>query len=779
MRSAPFRVGIGGIAIESSTFSPHPSTLQDFTVRRGPEMQPRYPFLPGWRFRERDDVTWLPCRTPGHPRWPRQRGRVRALKGELLDRVRAALPLDGFFFDVHGAMAVQGLEDAEADLAGAIRRLVGPRCLFTTGQDLHGNVSARLVELVDLFTAHRLAPHDDAPLTTERACTLLLACLTAAPGPCEPGRASRPSSPASAPAPWSSRGKTVYARLAESDGVAGVLDASLWVGYAWADGRAAGRASSSPAPAPPRSRPRPGRSPAASGTPATPSTSWPPLAPPTGASSAPRARCAGAGHLHQRLGGQSHRRRRRRRPLLPGPPPGAPPLRRRRGQRHLRQHPRPGRGRSVPPRRPRPGRPPLPGRRARPAARRPLACAAPSPRSCAMIRWAGTSPPSAQGGVHAVVTSAASRTTMCATCWPSASTPPGTTSPRSRSATRPDLRAAARHACWPSPRGGRPGHPGLTYRRVPRPVFPLDPAMAWEPDVRLFGDQYRRRRTAARRKSVAAKRCLMIGGGGMAGNWLRRFFPPFAGRLEVVGLVDVSEAVLAEAGDFLGLPAPRRFTRIAPAFETVDADFCAIVVPPAHHEEAVLGAVGRGLPILSEKPVADTWEASLRIRRCRAPGGAEDAGGPELPLHRAQPDPTGGAAGGRPGRLNYLVGRFAADYRLYGSWGKAFRHEIPHGLLVEGSVHHFDMLRNLAGADSPASPGGVEPGLEHVQGRLQRLYLMEMTNGVRPATRGRGRRRRAELLARRALPGGVRGGRHRGRARPQVRIHRFAPGRGW
>ena len=45
-------------------------------------------------------------------------------------------------------MAVQGLEDAEADLAGAIRRLVGPRCLMTTGQDLHGNVSARLVRPV-------------------------------------------------------------------------------------------------------------------------------------------------------------------------------------------------------------------------------------------------------------------------------------------------------------------------------------------------------------------------------------------------------------------------------------------------------------------------------------------------------------------------------------------------------------------------------------------------------------------------------------------------------
>jgi microcystin degradation protein MlrC len=30
-------------------------------------------------------------------------------------------------------------------------------------------------------------------------------------------------------------GKTVYGRLKESDAVPGVIDPSLWVGYAWAD----------------------------------------------------------------------------------------------------------------------------------------------------------------------------------------------------------------------------------------------------------------------------------------------------------------------------------------------------------------------------------------------------------------------------------------------------------------------------------------------------------------------------------------------------------------
>jgi microcystin degradation protein MlrC len=236
VRTERARIGIGGIAIESSTFAPRLSTVDDFAVLRGGELLARYQFLPAGRFRDRDDVTWLPClHARAIPGGPVSAPAYRALKGELLDRVRAVLPLDGFFFDVHGAMFVEGMEDAEADLAAAVRDLVGPACLVATGQDLHGNVSARLVELVDVFTAHRLAPHDDALLTRERACALLLTCLD---GRIRPRRAWT-RIPALLPGERTSTlvepGATVYARLAESAAVDGVLDASLWVGYAWAD----------------------------------------------------------------------------------------------------------------------------------------------------------------------------------------------------------------------------------------------------------------------------------------------------------------------------------------------------------------------------------------------------------------------------------------------------------------------------------------------------------------------------------------------------------------
>lgn len=226
---------MGGIAIEISTFSPLPSTLADFTILRGDELLTRYPFLPGWQLhqdgRARDDVTWLPClHARAIPGGPMTAAAYAAMKGELLERISAALPLDGFYLDVHGAMYVQGMEDAEADLTAAIRELVGPDCLISGSFDLHGNVSERLVALVDVLTAYRLAPHDDTLETRERAVAHLLRCLDEGIRPLRAWVKIPAILPGERTSTLVEPGRTVYARLAESDSVPGVLDASLWVG---------------------------------------------------------------------------------------------------------------------------------------------------------------------------------------------------------------------------------------------------------------------------------------------------------------------------------------------------------------------------------------------------------------------------------------------------------------------------------------------------------------------------------------------------------------------
>ncbi len=231
-----YRIGIGGIAIESSTFSPLHSTLDDFRIRAGDAMQEMYPYLPDWTYRDRDDIEFVPCyKARAIPGGQVTADAYQTMKTELLDRVRAALPLDGFFFDVHGAMSVVGMDDAEGDLATAIREIVGPECILSAGMDLHGNITPQLVSQIDVFTAYREAPHIDAMESKERAVTHLLHCLDTGTRPYRAWVRIPVSLQGERTSTFVEPGKTVYGKLKESDAVEGVIDPSLWVGYTWAD----------------------------------------------------------------------------------------------------------------------------------------------------------------------------------------------------------------------------------------------------------------------------------------------------------------------------------------------------------------------------------------------------------------------------------------------------------------------------------------------------------------------------------------------------------------
>lgn len=231
-----YRIGIGGIAIESSTFSPLPSVTENFVIHRGEEIVASYPYFENGTFEGRQDVTWLgTLKARSIPGGPITAESYAEMKGELLERLDASLPLDGFFFDIHGAMSVIGLDDAEGDLITSIRGLVGPDCIISTGMDLHGNVTETLVENIDIFTAYREAPHIDAMERKAQAVRNLLKCLDDGIRPHRAWVRIPVGLPGERTSTFWEPGKTVYGKLKESDAVPGVLDASLWVGYVWAD----------------------------------------------------------------------------------------------------------------------------------------------------------------------------------------------------------------------------------------------------------------------------------------------------------------------------------------------------------------------------------------------------------------------------------------------------------------------------------------------------------------------------------------------------------------
>nr|WP_218921920.1 M81 family metallopeptidase [Kibdelosporangium phytohabitans] len=230
--TSPVRIGIAGIAIESSTFSPHRTGLADFRVTRGADLLARYT----WTEDESLDVEWVPLlHAVSLPGGAVLKDVYDALKTEILDLIAEAGPLDGLLLDIHGAMSVVGMLDAEADLARQVRAAVGPDVLISASMDLHGNVSRDLVEQLDLVTCYRMAPHEDTWETRERAARNLVARLRDGGKP----HLAWVQIPVLLPGEKTSTriepAKSLYGQIEAIEAMDGILDAAIWVGYAWAD----------------------------------------------------------------------------------------------------------------------------------------------------------------------------------------------------------------------------------------------------------------------------------------------------------------------------------------------------------------------------------------------------------------------------------------------------------------------------------------------------------------------------------------------------------------
>jgi len=229
---------------------------------------------------------------------------------------------------------------------------------------------------------------------------------------------------------------------------------------------------------------------------------------------------------------------------------------------------------------------------------------------------------------------------------------------------------------------------------------------------------------------VANRRALMFGAGGWPAVWVRRFLPAFAHRLDVVGLVDANPEALSISGDRLGLAEHQRFAEMDAAFAATDADFCILALPPAPRAQAVAQATARGLPILCEKPIADSWENAVAIARMAREADVKLSVVQNYRYTRKIMTLKQALTEGSLGRISSIHCRFAADYTPETAGG-AFRHRIPDAMIYEGAEHHLDQFRNLAGADCAWISGAQwNPPGSQFEHTACAMFQMQMTNGV-------------------------------------------------
>lgn len=231
------RIAIAGLAIESSTFSPAKTIEPDFKARLDEDVFSYYPFL------QKDSLyrlkaNWIPT-LRGHalPGGIVTKEAYNSLVNKTLEKLKNNLPYDGLFFDIHGAMSVEGIDDPEGDFIKKIRELVGYDTLISTSMDPHGNVSYELAMETDLITCYRMSPHEDAIESKRRAVTNLIERLESGKG--KPLYKSRIKVPILLPGEKTSTriepGKSLYEKIDPETKKEGIIDAAIWMGYPWAD----------------------------------------------------------------------------------------------------------------------------------------------------------------------------------------------------------------------------------------------------------------------------------------------------------------------------------------------------------------------------------------------------------------------------------------------------------------------------------------------------------------------------------------------------------------
>ncbi|SEK28832.1 M81 family metallopeptidase [Pacificibacter marinus] len=225
------RIVVGGIHTECSTYSPVLMQPDDFDVMRGDALtaDPYFGFLNDF------PATVAPLlHARAVPGGPLAHDTYQAFKTEFLDRLEAAKPFDAVYLAMHGAMHVDGMLDAEGDWISAVRAAVGPDMLIAVSYDLHGNVSQKIIDQIDIFAAYRTAPHIDVTETMAASYKMLLQALETGT---RPGVVRVPV-PHLLPGERSSTedepGQSLYAALPSFES-ADVWRTDLMIGYVWAD----------------------------------------------------------------------------------------------------------------------------------------------------------------------------------------------------------------------------------------------------------------------------------------------------------------------------------------------------------------------------------------------------------------------------------------------------------------------------------------------------------------------------------------------------------------
>jgi len=221
---------------------------------------------------------------------------------------------------------------------------------------------------------------------------------------------------------------------------------------------------------------------------------------------------------------------------------------------------------------------------------------------------------------------------------------------------------------------------------------------------------------------VARKSCVIVGAGGISNAW----FPPLkAENVDIRGVVDLDVGRARAQCEKYEVEAEISGNQAA-VLKKTQPDFVVDLTVPEAHCQVVCSALKLGCHVIGEKPMANSMTEARRMVRT-----SEETGKMYMvsqsrrwvPRHEALCKMV---SGGKVGDLTTLNCDFFMGCHFGG-----FRDEMESPLILDMSIHHFDLARYVSRKD-PAAVYAREfsPKGSWYAGDVAASCIFEMTDGV-------------------------------------------------
>jgi len=235
------RVFSASLATETNTFGPMPTGIASFKDRgyfpagQHPDALTIYSG-PLWAARIRGKEkgwTLLEGMVAGaQPSGITTRHAYETLRDEMLNDLRAALPVDMVLLGLHGAMVADGYDDCEGDMLQRVRQIVGPDVVVGAELDPHNHLTAAMVDNANVMVSFKEYPHTDV---LERGLELVDICAAAVEGKVRPVAAMVDCDIIVTVHTSREPARSFVQRMQALEGKDGVLSVSLTHGFSWGD----------------------------------------------------------------------------------------------------------------------------------------------------------------------------------------------------------------------------------------------------------------------------------------------------------------------------------------------------------------------------------------------------------------------------------------------------------------------------------------------------------------------------------------------------------------